>query len=158
MWLHRVKDCTIPALKAQQAKAQRYAVTRLDNDALLYLKDWIMSLLKAIRNALSSEKEREKDKPSVSPGESARQRLRILLINDRYGLAPNAPDYLPKLRQEIIEVVRKYIPLVNSDDLEINYSNTDDAHILEMSISIDNVADYGDDDDDDDDYGKKGKN
>lgn len=93
-----------------------------------------MSLLKAIRNALSSEK------AVVSSGEKARQRLHILLINDRSGgNGPmNTPDYLPQLRVEIIEVLRKYLPIVNSEDLEINYSNTDDAHILEMSISIDN--------------------
>lgn len=88
-----------------------------------------MSLLKAIKNALAGDK-------AETSRSSARSRLHILLINDRGGL--NGPDFLPQLRQEIIEVLRKYVPIVNSDDVEINYSNTDDAHILEMSVSLDN--------------------
>lgn len=88
-----------------------------------------MSLLKAIKNALAGEK-------PVQSRDSARSRLHILLINDRAGF--NTPDFLPQLRQEIIEVLRKYVPIVNSDDVEINYSNTDSAHILEMSVSLEN--------------------
>lgn len=85
-----------------------------------------MSLLAVIKNALSGEKQ-------ISSSESARQRLHILLINDRAGF-PN-PDFIPQLRMDIIEVLRKYIPIVNNDAVEINY--TDDAHILEMSVSLD---------------------
>lgn len=97
-----------------------------------------MSLLRVIKNALAGEK-------AVPSKESARNRLHILLINDRAGF--NTPDFLPQLRLEIIEVLRKYVPIVNNDDVEINYSNTDDAHILEMSVSLD--SDKSNDDDSD---------
>lgn len=88
-----------------------------------------MSLFTAIKSALASEK-------TQTNADKAKQRLHVLLISDRGGL--DKPDFLPKLRLEIIAVLQKYLPDMNSDDVEIKYdSNEDDGtHILEMSVAL----------------------
>ena len=88
-----------------------------------------MSLLSAIKSALAGEKPQSSSK-------TAEQRLRILLINDRAGV--NTPDFLPQLRMEIIEVLKKYVPVESIDDLQIKYESSDDTHMIEMSVSLDN--------------------
>lgn len=87
-----------------------------------------MSLLSAIKSALAGEKPQSSSK-------TAEQRLRILLINDRAGV--NTPDFLPQLRLEIIEVLKKYVAIDSIDDLQIKYENSDDTHMIEMSVSLD---------------------
>ncbi len=90
-----------------------------------------MSLLSAIKSALAGEK-------PLSSSKTAEQRLRILLINDRNGI--NSPDFLPQLRLEIIEVLKKYISIDNNDDVQIKYESTDDTHMIEMSVSLENTV------------------
>lgn len=89
-----------------------------------------MSLLKALRNAIAGEKQ---NAPSSS--ESAKNRLRILLINDRNG--STEPDFLPQLRTELVAVLNKYVSIPNKDAVEINYTTSDEASYLEMSVSFD---------------------
>lgn len=90
-----------------------------------------MSLLSAIKSALAGEKPQEE----FSSSKTAANRLRILLINDRAGV--NSEDFLPQLRVEIIEVLKKYISIDSIDDLQIKYENSDDTHMIEMSVSLD---------------------
>lgn len=87
-----------------------------------------MSLLSAIKSALAGEKPQSSSK-------IAEQRLRILLINDRVGV--NSQDFLPKLRLEIIEVLKKYVPISSINDLQIKYENSEDTHMIEMSVALD---------------------
>ena len=61
-----------------------------------------MSFLKTISEAIFKDK-------SETSAVSAKQRLHLVLINDRAGR--EAPDYMPKLRQEIFEVLKKYITM-----------------------------------------------
>ncbi len=88
-----------------------------------------MSLFSAIKSALANEKKE-------TNADMAKQRLHLLLISDRAGLAK--PDFLPQLRLEIIEVLKKYIPIVDNEDVEIKYDgdNAEGTHILEMSVSL----------------------
>lgn len=87
-----------------------------------------MSLINLISEAIFG-----KDKQNAR--ESAKQRLSVVLINDRAN--QNTPDFMPKLRQEIIEVLRKYVPIANEDDVEINMTQKDETSIMEMSVSLD---------------------
>lgn len=89
-----------------------------------------MSLINIISDAIFG-KEKEQ-----SVRESAKQRLHLVLINDRAN--QNAPDFLPKLRLDILEVLKKYVPIANDEDVEINVDRKDGTSIMEMSISIDN--------------------
>ena len=86
-----------------------------------------MSLLKAISDAIFGDK-------NESSAESAKQRLSVVLISDRAGR--DTPDYMPKLRQEIFEVLKKYIKIDSEQDVEFNIANKDHTSIMEMSVSL----------------------
>ena len=88
-----------------------------------------MSLFSAIKSALANEKKE-------TNADMAKQRLHLLLISDRAGLAK--PDFLPQLRLEIIAVLQKYLPDMDSEDVEIKYdsNDADGTHILEMSVAL----------------------
>lgn len=88
-----------------------------------------MSLINLISEAIFG-KEKE---PSAR--EAAKQRLHLVLINDRAG--QNTPDFLPRLREEIIEVLKKYVPIASEEDVEVNIARKDDTSIMEVSVSLD---------------------
>jgi cell division topological specificity factor len=46
----------------------------------------------------------------------ARERLQIILAHERNGRS--APDYLPALQRELMEVISKYVS-VNLDDIKV---------------------------------------
>ena len=48
----------------------------------------------------------------------------------------STPDYMPKLRQEIFEVLKKYIQIDSEQDVEFNIANKDNTSIMEMSVSL----------------------
>lgn len=87
-----------------------------------------MSLLKVISDAIfKSDRE-------ISARADAKQRLHLVLINDRAGR--DTPDFMPKLRQEIIEVLKKYIPIASEQDVEISIANKENTSIMEMSVAL----------------------
>ena len=91
-----------------------------------------MSILKAISDAIFKDK-------SESSAVSAKQRLHLVLINDRAGRS--TPDYMPKLRQEILEVIKKYIHVDSEQDVELNVAKKGNTQIIEMSVSFDKDSD-----------------
>lgn len=97
-----------------------------------------MSLLKEISEVIFRGKKTENAR------ESAKQRLHLVLINDRAGR--DSPDFMPRLRQDIIEVLKKYVPIASEEDVEISIANKDDTSIMEMSVSLDRSGKLSDDD------------
>lgn len=87
-----------------------------------------MSFINAISEAIFG-KSRE---PSAR--EAAKQRLHLVLINDRAG--QNTPDFLPRLREDIIEVLKKYVPIASAEDVEVNIARKDETSIMELSVSL----------------------
>ena len=87
-----------------------------------------MSLLNVISEAIFR---REKE---TSARDAAKQRLHLVLIDDRAGR--DSPDFMPKLRQEIIEVLKKYVPITSEEDVEISIANKDNTSIMELSVSL----------------------
>ena len=63
----------------------------------------------------------------------AKERLRIIVAQERG--ARGSPDYLPLLRRELLEVIRRY---VNVDPEAVNISlERDDGHeVLELSVAL----------------------
>ena len=57
-----------------------------------------------------------------------------MLINDRAGR--DVPDYLPKLRQEILEVIKKYVNIDADEDVEFNIAKKENTSIMELSVSL----------------------
>lgn len=58
----------------------------------------------------------------VTPKEVAKDRLRLILINDRGALAP---EMLEKIREEILEVISKYIE-IDGEDVDISFNRAED--------------------------------
>jgi len=63
----------------------------------------------------------------------ARERLQIIVAHERG--KREQPDYLPQLQQEILEVIRKYVP-VDQDQVQVQLDKTDDCSILELNVTL----------------------
>jgi cell division topological specificity factor len=63
----------------------------------------------------------------------AKERLQILVAHDR--AARDRPSYLPRLQQEILAVIRKYVE-VDGDAVSVNYEQEDSQEILELNIVL----------------------
>ena len=57
-----------------------------------------------------------------TPKEVAKDRLRLILIHDRGDIAP---EVIEKIREEILEVISKYID-IQVEDVEISVNKSDD--------------------------------
>jgi cell division topological specificity factor len=63
----------------------------------------------------------------------ARERLRIIVAQERS--ARGAPDYLPLLRRELLEVIRKYVN-VDQEAVDIHVEKDGDHDVLELSVAL----------------------
>ena len=63
----------------------------------------------------------------------AKERLRIIVAQERS--ARGGPDYLPLLRRELMEVIRKYVN-VDPEAIQISLGNEDGHEVLEMSVAL----------------------
>jgi len=73
---------------------------------------------------------RRKKKPTASV---AKERLQIILAREHAGR--HEPDYLPALKQELLDVVSKYVK-VDLADVKVNLDREGDCEILELNISL----------------------
>jgi len=67
----------------------------------------------------------------------ARDRLKIVLAHER--ASHDAPDFLPALQKELLEVVGRYVE-IKSDMLRINVGRTGDTSLLEINVEIDGAT------------------
>ena len=63
----------------------------------------------------------------------ARERLRIIVAQER--VTRGGPDYLPLLRNELLEVIRKYVH-VDTDAVQINLERGSEGEVLELSVAL----------------------
>jgi cell division topological specificity factor len=63
----------------------------------------------------------------------AKERLRIIVSQER-SRRGGGPDYLPLLRKELLEVIRKYVN-VDPDAIQVNLEKEDGHEILELSVA-----------------------
>ncbi|MCF8017623.1 MAG: cell division topological specificity factor MinE [Chromatiaceae bacterium] len=63
----------------------------------------------------------------------AKERLQILVAHDR--AARDRPSYLPRLQQEILAVIRKYVE-VDNDAVSVHYEQEDKYEILELNMVL----------------------
>ncbi len=64
----------------------------------------------------------------------AKERLQIIVAHERGGRR-HSPDYLPALKKEILEVVRKYVP-VSQDQVKVHLDKKEDREVLELNITL----------------------
>jgi cell division topological specificity factor len=63
----------------------------------------------------------------------AKERLRILISQERSDRG--APDYLPTLRRELLEVIRKYVN-VDPEAVVMNLEREDGQEVLEFTVAL----------------------
>ena len=64
---------------------------------------------------------------------TAKERLLIIVAQERG--AQSAPDYLPLLKRELLEVIRKYVN-VDPDAVIVNVQREGDQEVLERSVTL----------------------
>ena len=64
----------------------------------------------------------------------AKERLKIVLAHERAGRG--APDFLPKLQKELIDVVGRYVE-IRDDMIRVNLGKSGETSLLEINIEID---------------------
>lgn len=63
----------------------------------------------------------------------AKDRLQVLIAHSRTDRT--GPDYLPMLRQDILDVIKKYVT-VGDDALSVQIDQQDDCDVLELNITL----------------------
>lgn len=63
----------------------------------------------------------------------AKERLRIIVAQER--AQRDAPDYLPMLRRELLEVPKKYVN-VDPDAIQVKVSQEGGHELLELSVAL----------------------
>lgn len=68
---------------------------------------------------------------------TAKERLKLVVAHQREGRA-NGPSWLPRLREELISVVRKYVA-VPENAVNVQVQREDGLEVLEMNIALPDV-------------------
>ena len=63
----------------------------------------------------------------------ARERLQVIVAHER--ASRSRPDYLPAMRQDIIDVIRKYIH-IESENVSVQMASEQDISVLELNIVL----------------------
>jgi len=63
----------------------------------------------------------------------AKERLRIIVAQERS--TRGGPDYLPLLRRELLEVIRKYVN-VDVDAVKVDLVKDGEHDVLDISVSL----------------------
>ena len=64
----------------------------------------------------------------------ARERLQVIVAHQRAGRA-NGLDFLPRLQQELLDVIRKYV-IVGDDAIRMNVERDGGLEVLELNITL----------------------
>ncbi|MEN9433457.1 MAG: cell division topological specificity factor MinE [Pseudomonadota bacterium] len=63
----------------------------------------------------------------------AKERLQILIAHER--LDRSGPDFLPQLRRDIMQVIRKYVQ-VDETQVQVQFEKGSDFDVLELNITL----------------------
>ena len=69
----------------------------------------------------------------TSAASVAKERLQIIISHER--AQRSTPDYLPKLQEEILAVIAKYIP-VSKDKVFVHLERIGDSAVLELNVTM----------------------
>ena len=80
---------------------------------------------------------KKKEKPVKNSANIAKERLQIIVAHQRSEMnkSQGKPEYLEKLQQEILEVIKKYVH-ISPEDVKVDLENRGDSSVLELNISI----------------------
>ena len=71
--------------------------------------------------------------PRPTSAAIAKERLKIVLAHERAG--SHAPDFLPRLQKELIDVVGRYVD-IRDDMIRVNLGKAGETSLLEINIEI----------------------
>lgn len=63
----------------------------------------------------------------------AKERLQVIVAHQRAGRT--GPEWLPKLQQELLEVVRRYVQ-IDADAVQVETERDDDIEVLRLNITL----------------------
>lgn len=72
-------------------------------------------------------------KPKKNTASIAKDRLRIIVAQERTNRG--APDYLPLLQRELLEVIRKYVS-IDVDAVKVDLVKDGDHDVLDISVAL----------------------
>ncbi|HWV16825.1 MAG TPA: cell division topological specificity factor MinE [Cellvibrio sp.] len=72
-------------------------------------------------------------KSTPSSASLAKERLQIIVAHERH--KRTQPEFLAKMQQEIIDVIRKYIK-IDSDQVVVSLDESDNCSVLELNITL----------------------
>ena len=72
-------------------------------------------------------------KPKKTTAITAKNRLQIIIAQERS--SQGAPDYLPLMRREILEVIKKYVN-VDVDAVKVDLIKDGDHDVLDISVAL----------------------
>lgn len=72
-------------------------------------------------------------KSAPSSASLAKERLQIIVAHERN--KRTQPEFLPKMQQEIIAVIRKYVD-IDSDQVVVSLDESDSCSVLELNITL----------------------
>ena len=72
-------------------------------------------------------------KPKKTTAQTAKNRLQIIIAQERS--SAGAPDYLPLMRREILEVIRKYVN-VDVDAVRVDVVKDGEHDVLDISLAL----------------------
>jgi cell division topological specificity factor len=70
---------------------------------------------------------------STNTAQTAKERLQIVIAHERANRS--GPDYLPKLKREILEVIAKYVPIME-DQVKVQVERDGQCEILELNVTL----------------------
>ena len=73
----------------------------------------------------------------TSTASVAKERLQIIISHER--TQRRTPDYLPKLQEEILNVIAKYVR-INKDQVSVNLERLGDNAVLELNVTMPDQA------------------
>ncbi len=74
-----------------------------------------------------------RSRKSQTSASIAKERLQIIVAHERGHRAQ--PDYLPQLQKDLLEVIRKYVP-IDQEQVQVELENQGNCSILELNITL----------------------
>jgi len=72
-------------------------------------------------------------KAKKNTAETAKNRLQIIIAQERS--SRGGPDYLPLLRRELLEVIKKYVN-VDADAVKVDVIKDGEHDVLDISVAL----------------------
>ncbi len=66
--------------------------------------------------------------------QTAKERLQVVIAHQR-GARNSRYDFLPQLQQELLAVIRKYLPIAD-DQVQIQLERAGDCEVLELNVTL----------------------